>query len=214
MSIKTVLFQGDSITDAARSRDAQLPPNVSLGMGYPLLIAARALSRLPEKQLKFINRGISGNRVVDLYARWKSDALNLKPDLISILIGVNDTWHEFGSANGVELDRFEQVYRMLLTWTSKVLPNSRLVLCEPFVLQVGVVLPEWVPDINARRMAVKALAKEFNAVFVPFQETFDAAVKRAPAAYWLADGVHPTPAGHAIMADAWLEAAGNLLGKI
>ena len=104
--INRILFQGDSITDAGRSRDANLPPNAGLGGGFPGMIAAMLLSRYPARGYQIINRGISGNRVVDLYARWKADALNLSPDLISILIGVNDTWHEFGGKNGVEVDRW------------------------------------------------------------------------------------------------------------
>ncbi len=209
---KTVLFQGDSITDAGRARDASLPPNAGLGTGYPLFIAGRALNALAGKPLRFYNRGISGNRVVDLYARWKADALNLSPDVISILIGVNDTWHEFGGRNGVEVDRYAQIYRMLLAWTRGVLPQAKLVLCEPFVLPIGAVEAAWLPEIAARRRVVKGLAREFRAVFVPLQRVFDEALKRAPAAHWLSDGVHPTPAGHALIADAWLAAAGRLLG--
>ena len=129
-----ILFQGDSITDAGRARDAALPANTGLGLGYPHLIAGRLLSQCPKRGYQFFNRGIGGNRVVDLYARWKVDALNMRPDLISILIGVNDTWHEFGSRNGVEVDRYATVYRMLLEWTRKELPQTKLVICEPFVL--------------------------------------------------------------------------------
>lgn len=208
----TVLFQGDSITDAGRARGTTLPPNAGLGTGYPLFVAGRALNVLADQPLCFHNRGISGNRVVDLYARWKSDALNLSPDVISILIGVNDTWHEFGSQNGVEVDRYAQIYHMLLSWTREVLPQVKLVLCEPFVLPIGAVAPAWLPEIAARSEIVKNLAKEFQTVFVPLQQVFDKALERAPAAHWLADGVHPTPAGHVLIADAWLATAGNLLG--
>ena len=149
-----------------------------------------------------------GNRVVDLYARWKGDAVNLKPDVLSILIGVNDTWHEFNWQNGVELDRYEQVYRMLLQYTLKKLPKVNLVLCEPFVLPTGVVMPEWVAEMDGRREIVARLAKEFGAVFVPFQKMFDEAMKEAPAEYWASDGVHPTPAGHSRMAKLWRQCVG------
>ena len=144
--------------------------------------------------------------MVDLYARWKVDALNLHPNLISILIGVNDLWHEFMHQNGVELDRFETVYRMLLEYTKTSLPDVRLVICEPFVLACGVVTEGWQADMAQRQKIVKSLAEEFDATFVPFQTALDEACKEAPAAYWAPDGVHPSPAGHHVLAQCWLEA--------
>lgn len=174
-----------------------------LGCGYAARIGGDLLAHYPASGLRIYNRGIGGHRVVDLYARWKCDGINLKPDLISILIGVNDTWHEFGSSNGVELDRFEQVYRMLLELTKARLPKTRVVLCEPFVLKCGVVTPEWEEDICGRREIVGRLAEEFGAVRVPYQAMFDEALKEAPAEYWAEDGVHPSPAGHARMAQYW-----------
>ena len=204
--VKTIVFQGDSITDCGRSRE-ESGFNVGLGDGYPLLLAAALRAAMPEKDLQFYNRGISGNRVVDLYARWKIDTLNLNPDLLSILIGVNDTWHEKFSQNGVELDRYETFYRMLLEWTRKELPRIQLLLCQPFVLETGVVASDWLPEIAARGQIVKKLAGEFDAAYIPLQEIFDAAVKQAPASYWLVDGVHPTFAGHQLIADAWRKAA-------
>ncbi len=213
MSDKTtkILFQGDSITDAGRSRDAACPANAGLGTGYPHLIAGKLLSLRPQRGYQFTNRGISGNRVVDLYARWKSDALNLAPDLISILIGVNDTWHEFGSSNGVEVDRYAVVYRMLLEWTRKALPKTKLVICEPFVLPIGAVAQAWLPEMEARRAVCAQLAGDFDAPFVPFQAMFTDAVKEAPDAYWLGDGVHPTVAGHMRMADLWIKTTQAIL---
>jgi len=208
--INRILFQGDSITDAGRSRDANLPPNAGLGGGFPGMIAAMLLSRYPARGYQIINRGISGNRVVDLYARWKADALNLTPDLISILIGVNDTWHEFGSRNGVEVARYRTVYRMLLEWTRQVLPTTQLVICEPFVLPVGAVNRDWLPEIAARREICAELAQAFDAPLVSFQKLFDEAVKEAPETYWLSDGVHPTLAGHMRMADYWLRSVPGL----
>jgi lysophospholipase L1-like esterase len=199
------LFQGDSITDCQRHRESQNLVNQSpaLGNGYVGHLAGALLAQYPGHGLRMLNRGISGNRIVDLYARWKPDGVNLKPDWISILIGVNDVWHEIKSCTGVELDRFEQVYRMLLTYTHQCLPNVRLVLCEPFVLPCGVVTPEWEEDIRGRQDVVLRLAAEFSAIRVPFQEMFNEAVKEAPPEYWAEDGVHPTPAGHARMALFW-----------
>lgn len=177
--------------------------NHALGAGYAGKLAGALLSDYPALNLRVFNRGISGNRVVDLYARWKADCVNLRPDWISILVGVNDTWHEFMSHNGVELDRYEIVYRMLLEYTRVRLPATRLVLCEPFVLACGVVTPDWENDIRARQQVVRRLAGEFDAVMVPFQQMFDHALKEAPAGFWAADGVHPSPAGHARMAQFW-----------
>jgi lysophospholipase L1-like esterase len=207
---RVFLFQGDSITDCGRDRGAEAQPNhnQALGPGYAGKIAGGLLADYPSRGLSTFNRGISGNRVVDLYARWKNDGVNLKPDVLSILIGVNDTWHEFNWQNGVELDRYEQVYRMLLQYTLKKLPKVNLVLCEPFVLPTGVVTPDWVAEMDGRREIVARLAREFGTVFVPFQKMFNEAMKEAPAEYWTADGVHPTPAGHARMAKLWRQCVG------
>lgn len=206
----TILFQGDSITDCGRSRETQenANNNHALGAGYASKLAGALLADYPGHNLRVFNRGCSGDRVVNLYARWKADCVNLKPDWISILIGVNDTWHEFGSNNGVEVDRYEQVYRMLLDYTRQKLPNVGLVLCEPFVLPCGVVANEWLADVEARQRIVSRLAGEFNAVLVPFQKMFNDALKEAPCDYWAGDGVHPTPAGHARMAQFWRERTG------
>ena len=203
---KIIVFQGDSITDVGCSKDYSLPPNEGMGSGYPFLTMAALRSAEPDKNWQVYNRGISGNRVVDLYARWKRDALNLKPDILSILIGVNDTWHEYPGQNGVEVPRYAQFYRMLLEWTKQVLPETKLVLLEPFVLPFGAVQPNWIPEMDARRAVVKELAAEFKAIFIPTQSILNDALKRAPQEYWLKDGVHPTSAGHALISQAWIEA--------
>ena len=200
-----ILFQGDSITDCGRPRDFN-GINGGLGNGYALMVAAELLSTRPTDNLRFVNRGVSGNRIVDLYARIKADVINLHPQMLSVLIGVNDTWHEFGGQNGVSIPKYERIYRDFLNETLTDLPRVRFVLCEPFVLSCGVVTTAWVAEIQQRREVVKALAREFAAVFVPFQEEFDQAVKLAPPEYWASDGVHPTAAGHMLMANAWLNA--------
>ena len=203
---KVIVFQGDSITDVGCSKDYSLAANEALGAGYPFLTMAALRLSEPEKDWQVYNRGISGHRVVDLYARWKRDALNMKPDILSILIGVNDTWHESAAQNGVEVPRYAKFYRMLLDWTREVCPNTKLVLLEPFVLPFGAVLPSWLPEMDERRAVVKDLAKEFGTVFIPVQSILNDALKRAPQEYWLKDGVHPLPAGHALISQAWIEA--------
>ena len=209
--MKTILFQGDSITDCRRDREAEVNLPWHLGYGYSNLVSSRLLLDDPEAMYRCINRGISGNRVVDLYARWKIDALNLRPDIISILIGVNDVWHEVGNHNGVEADRFEQVYRMMLEWTKKVLPEVKLLLMEPFALLSDVVDEDFLSEVKVRAAITEKLAKEFDAVFLPLQDKLDAAAQIAPNSYWLFDGVHPSPAGNQLIADEWLKAAKPLL---
>ena len=209
--INKILFQGDSITDVGRAREENLPLGIGMGTGYPQLVTARLITDSPERPWEINNKGISGNRVVDLYSRWKIDALNLKPELISILIGINDTWHEFGRQNGVEVPRYEKMYRELLTWTKEVLPEVKLVLMEPFCFCFGAVAPEWLPEVEERRKVVKKLAEEFNAIFIPCQSILDKALEKAPREFWLRDGVHPTLAGHQLLADAWIEATKDLL---
>ena len=129
-----ILFQGDSITDGNRGRSAD--PNHILGHGYAFLIAAKYGAAFPEYNYNFINRGVSGNKVTDLQSRWQQDTLDLKPDVLSILVGVNDNF-------GVPLDQYEQIYDKLLTDTSTMYPNLRLVLCEPFTLPVGNIKQNW-----------------------------------------------------------------------
>jgi lysophospholipase L1-like esterase len=175
-----------------------------------MMIASEILSAQGTDAPRFINRGISGNRIVDLDARIKSDIINLKPDLLSILIGVNDTWHEKTDRNGVDVAKYERVYRSVLQEVKEALPSVILVLCEPFVLQCGVVTEEWVDEINQRRAVVAKLANEFGAVLVPFQSMFDEAVKQAPPAHWAPDGVHPTIAGHQLMAQCWMQKTESL----
>jgi lysophospholipase L1-like esterase len=194
-----ILFQGDSITDGNRGRNADL--NHILGHGYQAIIASRFGADLPERHLTFMNRGISGNTVPALAVRWQRDTIDLKPDILSILIGVNDLGRK------VPAEEYEQQYDQLLADTVKALPNVRLVLCEPFGLPVGGKKEIWETyrvDLAARQAIVAKLAGKYHAPVVRFQRMFDDAAKRAPADYWIWDGVHPTYAGHQLMADEWV----------
>lgn len=201
-----VLFQGDSITDAGRAKDQPQPNDAdSLGNGYARLAAARLLADHPG--ITAHNRGVSGNRVWNLRDRWGPDCLDLKPTVVSILIGVNDTWHGVAKntpENGTTLPEFDRVYRQLLDDTKEQLPGVKLVICEPFVLECGAVLEmNFHPDIDERTNLVRMIANDYADVFVPFQETFGRALAHAKPDYWAHDGVHPTLAGHQLMADAW-----------
>lgn len=204
-----VLFQGDSITDAGRDRkggsanDAQ-----GLGRGYPYLIGGALLADYPEKQLTVYNRGISGNKVPDLAARWKQDAVDLAPAILSILIGVNDIWHKLNGRYDGTVEDYETGYRELLRRTMKELSSVRIVICEPFVLRCGAVDEKWFPEFDQRRAAARKVAEEQQLEFVPFQSMFDEASKKVPPEYWAGDGVHPTLAGHALMAKAWRAVVG------
>ena len=193
-----ILFQGDSITDGNRGRSAD--PNHILGHGYQFIIAAKYGGHLPERHLTFLNRGVSGNTVADLAKRWDKDTLALKPDILSILIGVNDL------NRNVPIDQYEQGYDQLLKDTIKALPNVRLVICEPFGLPVGGKKANWGEYRSnlAKYQAIAAkLADRYHVPFVRFQKVFDDACQRAPADYWIWDGVHPTYNGHQLMADEW-----------
>lgn len=206
----TILFQGDSITDARRDKKAQRPNDArSLGHGYPAHIAGGLLRDHASLGLKIHNRGISGNKVPDLEARWDVDCLDLKPAVLSILIGVNDIWHKL---NG-KYDGTPEVYRdgfaALLERTRKALPDTTLVICEPFVLRCGAVNDGWFPEFETRRGFAKEVADGAGATWVPFQEKFDEAVAAGTEpAYWAGDGVHPSVAGHALMAKTWRDAVG------
>lgn len=201
-----VLFQGDSITDAGRTRD-RLQPNDAraFGRGYPLLIGSRLLDERAGDDLKIYNRGISGNKVPDLDARWQQDCLDLEPDLLSILIGVNDIWHKLNGRYDGTVEDYETGFTALLERTRKALPHVRLIICEPFVLRCGAVDEKWFPEFDQRRGAAARVAKKAKATWVPFQEMFNEAVKRAKPEHWASDGVHPTMAGHDLMAKTWLE---------
>lgn len=203
--MKTILFQGDSITDAGRSREY----DDWTGMGYPRLVSARLGFEFPE-EYRFINKGISGNRVVDLLARVKCDMINLSPDIMSILIGINDVWHEFGeNRNGICAERFEVLYDMLLEQVKEALPNIKLMLLEPFVLCGPATEASWDEfrsEAEKRAAVTRRVAEKHGALFIPLQDKFDKAAQSAPATYWLSDGVHPTAAGHELIARAWTEA--------
>jgi lysophospholipase L1-like esterase len=203
-----VLFQGDSITDCGRNRAAAEPNTAgALGTGYPLLVAAAALAAHPDRGLRFFNRGISGNKVPDLQQRWAADTLALQPDVLTILIGVNDFWHKLdGRYNGTVQD-YEDQYSALLAQTREALPRVRLIVLEPFVLRCGAVDGRWFPEFDGRRAAAARVAARARATFVPLQAMFDERARAFPPEYWAADGVHPTPAGHAVIAERCRRAA-------
>lgn len=205
-----LLFQGDSITDAGRSRERELPNNAwSFGVGYANHIASFLLEEMPAKHLQIYNRGISGNKVYQLAERWDKDCLDLKPSILSILIGVNDYWHfRNGQYDGTP-EIYGKDFRALLARTKEALPDIKLIICQPFILTgTSAVDESWVEPFNAYQLIARKISDEFGAIWVPFQESFDRATELAEASYWAGDGVHPSMAGAQLMAKTWLEALG------
>jgi lysophospholipase L1-like esterase len=201
-----ILFQGDSITDVGRNRGTTGANNAgALGGGYPLIAASHMMRAHPDSALQIFNRGVSGDKVPQLQARWDADSIALKPDILSILVGVNDLWHKLnGNSNGTVAE-YESQYNDLLDGTKSAFPNVRLIILEPFVLMTGAVNEKWFPEFDQRRDAAARVAKRAGATFIPLQSMFTQLARNAPAAYWLGDGVHPTIAGHAAIADRWRE---------
>lgn len=200
-----ILFFGDSITDANRNRETDFSLG-SYGLGYVRSVAGALISENPDKYQIF-NRGISGNRVVDLYSRVKRDCWNLEPDVLNIFIGVNDVWHEIAAQNGVEIDRFENIYRTLLKETKDRLPNTKLILCEPFILKGSATEETYDKFLQVREYAkvVKKLAKEFNCYFLPLQDKISAFAEKHGVEACLSDGVHPAIGGAQLIANEWLK---------
>ena len=200
----TILFQGDSITDAGRDRNRKSSNDSNaLGKGYPMLVAGDLLRDHAEAHLSIYNRGISGNKVPDLDKRWEEDCIEIKPDVLSILIGVNDIWHKLNGKYDGTVEDYYTGFAALIERTQKALPKTRIVVCEPFVLQCGAVNDAWFPEFEERRAMAERIATEHKLDFVPFQKMFNEATQHAEAKYWAADGVHPTLAGHALMAKTW-----------
>ena len=208
----TILMQGDSITDAGRDRGAYYANDGrGMGHGYVYQIVAKMLGENPGKGFRFYNRGISGNKVYQLAERWEDDALQLDPDVLSILIGVNDFWHTLSSGYKGTADTYAADYRMLLDRTREALPGVKLMIGEPFAVKDGTAINEsWYPEFNKYQSAAKKIAKEYDAIFVPYQDVFDEALKKAPAVYWCPDGVHPSIAGAWLMKEAWIKAFAGL----
>lgn len=205
-----ILFQGDSITDSGRSREN----DKSMGTGYPLSVKSHLGFEYPGKY-EFINKGISGNRVVDVYARIKSDILNVKPDVMSLLIGVNDVWHELSdSPNGVDAEKFYKIYDLLIGEIKKDLPDIKIMIMEPFVLKAQATEENWdyfKKEVKKRAEIAKRIAEKYDLPYISLQDGFDELCKKMPANYWLADGVHPTPMGHEYIKNEWIKAFKNTM---
>ncbi|MBR6315045.1 MAG: SGNH/GDSL hydrolase family protein [Clostridia bacterium] len=203
--MKTFLFQGDSITDAGRDRGN----DNYRGNGYPTLVAAK-LGHDQPGAYRFLNRGVSGDRIVEINTRIKCDLINLQPDVLSILIGINDVWHELnGNHDGVSDEKFFRTYCEVIDEIKTACPNIKIYILEPFVLKASATVKDWDyfdTETKKRAASAKRVAAQFGCTFVPLQETFDALLEKAEASYWLLDGVHPSAMGHQVIADALIVA--------
>ena len=204
-----LLFQGDSITDMNWGRN-ESDRNHYLGHSYVFLLAARLGVEMPEAQLDIYNRGKSGNSVAQLRKRWQSDAIDMKPDLLSILIGTNDVGQGLRHPDRkVTPAAFEADYRFILDASREANPNLRLVLLDPFVLPTGGLSNEQAYAVRREatdklRVVVAKLAAEYDAVHIKTQDIFDAAAKQVTPEHWMWDGIHPLPQGHELIARHWL----------
>ena len=208
-TMKTIVFQGDSITDGERNRNNEL----YMGSGYVTMTAGRIAVDHPG-EYRFFNRGISGNRSVDMYARIKKDVLNLQPDILTVLIGVNDVWHEFGSQNGVSTPKFKKVLKLFLEEIREELPDLQIFLLEPFVLPGTATeehLDEFTKEVLLRATACKEIATEMGIPFIPLQQKLEDLAAITGADYVLHDGVHPTCAGHTVISRALYDALAAVL---
>lgn len=206
---KTILFQGDSITDAARSKDS----DIYLGVGYARMVEAQ-LGFEQKDKYTFINRGVNGNRIIDLYARIKRDIIAVKPDYMSILIGVNDVWHEITSQNGISAEKYEKLYTMMLDEIISELPNTKIMIMLPYVLEGAATCnneenPQrfdiFKTEVQKRAAAAKRVAEKFGLPYIDLQQAFDSASDTVPPSYWATDGVHPTAMGHELIKREWLK---------
>lgn len=193
-----LLFQGDSITDTGRTGSPD--PNSSLGEGYPAKIAAK----LAEKGIKVINRGISGNRTWDLLNRWDNDCIDIQPDYISLLIGVNDTWRRYDSGMVTTAEEYEANMRRLLDRITTE-TKAKIILINIFLLDVTPDKAQMRPDLVEKQEVISRLIKDYDVTFVDIQALFDKMVADGtPMEKLSADGVHPTDFGHEVIAEEWL----------
>ncbi len=203
-----ILFQGDSITDAGRDYSDPL----HLGDGYAFMAARMIRARFPEEDFTFYNRGVSGNRSRDLAARWQADCIDLKPDLVSILVGVNDVWRAFDEKDPTSAEQYEETVRTMLE-DVRTKTGARILLMEPFVVIARPEQEEWQPDLQPKIAALRRLAREYADAYIPLDGLFAAACIDRPPAYWTLDGVHPSDEGEWLIAGQYADAVAKILHR-
>lgn len=212
-----ILFQGDSLTDSGRDKNTALA-NVNLGMGYVNLLAARIICDRPDTVV--YNRGVGGNRICDMYARWIEDTLNIEFDILSVMNGINDVGFGIRMGQGADCEKYRFVYDRMLFEAAKRRPNAKLVIIEPFLVRKfmgedgGDIYNDWDlwhTQIAERGKICRELAKKYGAVFVPLASEFDRLAEEYGADVWSMDCIHPTAAGHEVIARRWLECCRDIL---
>ena len=199
-----ILFQGDSITDTGRTGSAD--PSTSLGEGYPAKIAAILGDKYADLGLKVVNRGISGNRTWDLLNRWDKDCIDIKPDVFSLLIGVNDTWRRYDSGMITTAEEYEANMRQLLDRVANE-TDAKIILLNIFLLDVTEDKAQMRPDLVEKQAVIAKLVEDYDVTYIDIQKKFDEMVAGGtPMTDLSEDGVHPTDFGHKVIADLWLEA--------
>lgn len=202
-----IIFFGDSVTDCDRDRTAS--GDRGLGLGYVRCCHAYLQAWHPELGVRVTNRGVAGDRVYDLEKRLEHDVLGEDPDVVSILIGINDTWQRYGAHQTTSpVAEFSACYRRILQRLRSE-TAARLIICEPFLLPVPEDRRAWREDLDPRLQAVRDVAGEFGAACIPLDRCFAEAAEKRPPEFWLPDGVHPSAAGHGLIARAWLDVASD-----
>lgn len=232
--MKTILFQGDSITDCGRYRKAEngkestialfrdgklFKKITALGDGYPAMVSAELEKAYPDKY-RYINRGVGGDRITDVYSRIVKDILKLEPACMSLLVGVNDVWRNYDSeGTGTGVARFEKMYNILLEELKEELPQLKIIIMGPFVLPGTATAErkdrpdfyaEFRRDVAELAEITKAVAEKYGCAYIDLQKAFDEAMKSCPAKELSADGVHPTDKGHQVITKEWLKAFSGL----
>jgi len=196
---QTILFQGDSVTDWGRDRGVY----DSLGGGYPIYTAEMMKEKYSNLDLKFLNRGVSGDRLSNVKDRWKEDFIDISPDVLSMLIGINDVWRNYDSGIPSPADKFLADYREILTQAQN--KGTEIIIIEPFLLPVEDKWPLWKELLLEKIEVCRKVSKEFDTKYVPMQDIFTQLVNTHPAEYFAADGVHPTEQGAKVIAEKWVE---------
>lgn len=202
-----ILFQGDSITDGGRYRNNIEDQNHLIGHSFPYLITAKLALKYIDKKPRFYSRGVSGNDILQVYARWREDAIGLKPTIINLLVGVNDAGR-FSEGNGSTPAQYENVLKLIIEETRAELPNVKFVLCEPFYFpyESNKNSENIYEDIKVRQEIVKRTAMKYSCVFVPLQKVLEEYADRVgDRKQILWDGTHPTPLGHSIICEEWFK---------
>lgn len=214
----TVLFQGDSITDWGRTTLRRLNDRHTFyengedegnhGIGYVSSIIQQFNALYPEMNVNFINRGVSGNRTSDLVNRWQKDCIDLNPNVVSILIGINDTWRRYDANDPTSIEQFEKNYRIMLDMIKENLPDTKIIIMEPFLMPTTEDKRLWREDLDEKIQMVRKLAYEYKTEFIPLDGIFHQACNKASYEFFTTDGIHTSYNGSALIAEHWLKCVG------